>query len=186
MEKISKPHIVEFLRLCDRKQWLHPRIRYASIRSKPQLLADLKRHYRTSGREKGKLLLFLPRRPLPTVPKIAYDFEKKRFLYDGKPTSFPIHGQEPAHFHIVKGPVTLTWPRIGSPREEEADSSTQTNAGSFERSRTPDTDSPLGCSSPSLPSRSSARIPNSEPSGPPAWGTRTPTESLGCADFAYL
>ena len=185
MEKISKPHIVEFLRMCDRKHWLHPRIRYASIRSKPQLLADLKKHYRV--RRKGKLLLFLPILPLPVVPKIVYDFEKKQFLYDGKPTSLPIRGQETTHFHVVQGPVTLTWPRLGgSPREAEADSSTQTNAGSFERSRTPDTDSPLGCSSPSLPSRSSARIPNSEPSGPPAWGTRTPTESLGCADFAYL
>ena len=91
MEKISKPHIVEFLRLCDRNHWLHPRIRYASIRSKPQLLSDVKKHYRS--RRKGTLLLFHPTHHLPAVPKISYDFARKRFLYDGKPIALPIRSQ---------------------------------------------------------------------------------------------
>ncbi len=186
MEKISKPHIVEFLRMCDRKHWLHPRIRYASIRSKPQLLADLKKHYRV--RRKGKLLLFLPVLPLPVVPKIGYDFERKQFLYDGKPTSLPIRGQESTRFQVVKGPVTLVWPRLGNENRPGAvaDFSRQTNAGPFGRSRTPDTDSPPGCSSPSPPWRSSVRTPSLEPSGPPALGTRTQAESRGYGDFSYL
>ena len=185
MEKISKPHIVEFLRLCDRKQWLHPRIRYASIRSKPQLLADLKKHYRC--RRKGTLLLFRPLHPLPLVPRISYDFEKKQFLYDGKPTSLPTRGQEPTQFRIVREQVTLTWPQLpGSPPEEEADFSTRTSAGLSARSQIRDTGFLPGCSSPSPPLTNSEHIPNSEPSGRPAWGTRTPIGSQGSAYFAYL
>ena len=185
MEKISKPHIVEFLRMCDRKHWLHPRIRYASIRSKPQLLADLKKHYR--GRRKGKLLLFRPIHHLPLVPKISYDFGKKQFLYDGVPNALPIRGQEPTRFHIVRGPVTLTWPQLsGSPREEEADFSRQTSAELFERSRRLNTGFPPGCSSPNPPWTNSVRIPSSGLSDHPAWDTRTQAESQGCADFSYL
>ena len=185
MEKISKPHIVGFLRVCDRKHWLHPRIRYASIRSKPQLLADLKKHYR--ARRKGQLLLFHPIRRLPVVPRISYDFEKKSFLYDGKPIALPTRGREQTRFHIVREPVTLTWPQLtGSPREQEAGSSRQRDAGLFERSRIRGTGFLPGCSSPSPPWRSSARTPNSGPFGPPASDTRRPAENLGCADFAYL
>ena len=185
MEKISKPHIVQFLRMCDRKHWLHPRIRYASIRSKPQLLADLKKHYRC--RRKGKLLLFRPSHPLPLVPRISYDFEKKQFLYDGKPTSLPTRGQEPTQFRIVRGPVTLTWPQqTGSPPEEEADFSTRTSAGLFARSQIRGTGFLPDCSSPSPPWTSSAHTPKREPSGRPAWDTKTQAESQGCADFAYL
>ena len=41
MERISKPHIVDLLRVFDRKRWIQPRIRYASVRSKPELIKDL-------------------------------------------------------------------------------------------------------------------------------------------------
>ena len=46
MNKISKPHIVDFLRLADQKKWFSPRIRYASVRSKPELIADLRHRFR--------------------------------------------------------------------------------------------------------------------------------------------
>ena len=185
MEKISKPHIVEFLRMCDRKHWLHPRIRYASIRSKPQLLADLKKHYR--ARRKGKLLLFRPTHHLPLVPRISYNFEKKQFLYDGKPIALPTRGQEPTRFHIVREPVTLTWPQLsGNPRERATDSSRQRDAELYARSQIRDTGFLPDCSSPNPPWTSSARTPNLGPSGLPAWDTKTQAESLGCADFSYL
>ena len=185
MEKISKPHIVEFLRLCDRNHWLHPRIRYASIRSKPQLLADIKKHFR--ARRKGTLLLFHQTHRLPTVPKISYHFVQKRFLYDGKPIALPTRCQEQTRFHIVRAPVVVVFPRvIGSLPEPEAGFAKQTDAEFFEKSRTPDTDSPLSCSSPSPRLLSSVRTPNSEPSDHPAWGTKTPKENQGNAYFSYL
>ena len=185
MEKISKPHVVEFLRLCDRNHWLHPRIRYASIRSKPQLLADVKKHFR--ARRRGSRLLFLPIRRLPAVPKISYDFEQKQFLYGGKPIALPIRNLEQTRFHIVRGPVTVTFPQqTGSPPEEEADSSTQIDAEFSAMSRTRDTDFLPGCSSPSPPWTNSARIPNSEPFGLPASDTKRQAESQGSADFSYL
>ncbi len=185
MEKISKPHIVEFLRLCDRNHWLHPRIRYASIRSKPQLLSDVKKHYRS--RRKGTLLLFHPTHRLPAVPKISYDFDEKRFLYDGKPSALPIRSQEQTRFHIERGPVVVAFPRVtGSPPAAKADSATLRGAGLFERSRTPDTGSLQGCSLPSPPSLSSGRTPSSEPSDPPALGTTTPEGSQTNLCFSYL
>ena len=185
MEKISKPHIVEFLRLCDRNHWLHPRIRYASIRSKPQLLADVKKHYRS--RRKGTLLLFHPTHHLPAVPKISYDFDRKRFLYDGKPIALPIRSQEQTRFHIERGPVVVAFPTVtGSPPAVEAGFATRRGAEPFERSRTLGTGSPLGCSSPSPRLLSSERTPSLEPSGHPALGTRTPEGNQGNAGFAYL
>ena len=184
MEKISKPHIVEFLRLCDRNHWLHPRIRYASIRSKPQLLADVKRHFR--ARRRGKLLLFHPLRRLPTVPKISYDFDRKRFLYDGKPIALPTPNQEADRFRIAQGPVTVSFPPFGNPREAGAGFSTQTIVGFSSRSRTPGTGSPQGCSLPSPPSLSFGRTPSLEPSDHPALGTKTPEGNQGNACFSYL
>ena len=40
MDQISKPHIVSFLRMVDRHKWIRPRIRFASVRSKPELITD--------------------------------------------------------------------------------------------------------------------------------------------------
>ena len=48
MERISKPHIVDLLRIFDRRRWFIPRIRYASVRSKPELIKDLKKYFFTS------------------------------------------------------------------------------------------------------------------------------------------
>ena len=41
MNQISKPHIVDLLRIFDKNRMISPRIRYASVRSKPELLKDL-------------------------------------------------------------------------------------------------------------------------------------------------
>jgi len=113
MDRISKPHLVNFLRMSDKSHWLHPRIRYASIRSKPQLLQDLRKHFRTRlqpdplGGGEGTLR-FLPVRPLPCVPKIEYSFRERCFLFDGKPREKPDDDRVCA-FRIVKGPVTLVF-----------------------------------------------------------------------------
>ena len=58
MQRISKPDLVAFLRIRDHRRWLCPRIRYASIRSKPELLADLRRFFLV--RQRGSLLELTP------------------------------------------------------------------------------------------------------------------------------
>ena len=52
MNQISKPHIVDLLRIFDKNRYINPRIRYASVRSKPELLNDLKMHFRVRVVEK--------------------------------------------------------------------------------------------------------------------------------------
>ena len=47
MNHISKPHIVDLLRIFDKRKFFVPRIRYASVRSKPELLKDLKYYFGT-------------------------------------------------------------------------------------------------------------------------------------------
>lgn len=187
MDRISKPHIVDLLRLCDRKHWLHPRVRYASIRSKPQLLADLRRHFRTRLQKRRKHLLFLPLRKLPGVPKIEYSFEKKHFLLDGQPIDVPKRSKETLCYRYCVGPVTVTFPQIkGSPPESVTDFSIRRDAGLSVTSQTPDTGSLLGCAVPSPPYHYSGRTPKPESYGLPAWDTRTPEESQGTACFSYL
>ena len=50
---ISKPLIVDLLRTFDKNKWLSPKIRYASVRSKGELIEDLRRHFR--DRREGTL-----------------------------------------------------------------------------------------------------------------------------------
>jgi len=51
MQRISKPHIVDLLRIFDRRRWFVPRIRYASVRSKPELIKDLAKYFFTYERD---------------------------------------------------------------------------------------------------------------------------------------
>ena len=54
MQRISKPHLVDLLRFFDKKRIFSPRIRYASVRSKPELIKDLKKYFFTY--ERGDVL----------------------------------------------------------------------------------------------------------------------------------
>ena len=102
LENISKPKIVDFLRVCDRKNWVYPRIRYASVRSKPTLLKDIRDHFEE---KQGNLLELVPLRNHLRVPRIQYDFVQKLFLFDGSPIDLPKAGK--VEFRIVPGPVTV-------------------------------------------------------------------------------
>ena len=79
MEQISKPHLVDLLRIFDKRRYFVPRIRYASVRAKPELVKDLKNYFFTY--EKGRILHFKLRGVVSTslahLPEIAYDFDKK-------------------------------------------------------------------------------------------------------------
>ena len=106
MQKISKPDLVDFLRISDHRRWLCPRIRYASIRSKPELLADLRLHF--EERVKRNILLFVPRNPRLVLPKIEYDLKKKTFLFDGLHVDVPKKSREKIGV-TFRGPVTMTF-----------------------------------------------------------------------------
>ena len=109
MEQISKPELVDFLRISDRKRWCFPRIRYASIRSKPMLLTDLRRHFLEKWDGK-QLLLLVPRNSLLNhVPCIHYCFSKKTFLFDGRHIDVPRASREPLKFSVSREPVTLVF-----------------------------------------------------------------------------
>ena len=106
MNRISKPDLVDFLRISDHRRWLCPRIRYASIRSKPELLADLRRHF--EEKLKGHVLEFVPRNPRLQLPRIQYDLKRKVFLFDGKFCDVPKKSREKVRVSFG-GPVTMTF-----------------------------------------------------------------------------
>lgn len=106
MQRISKPDLVDFLRISDHRRWLTPRIRYASIRSKPELLEDLRRHF--DEKLVGHLLEFVPRNPRLLLPLVQYDLKQKVFLFDGKFCDVPKKSRERVKLSFG-GPVTLTF-----------------------------------------------------------------------------
>ena len=113
MEKISKPNLVDLLRLSDRERWFSPRIRFASVRSKPCLIADLRALYKDSRR--GDRVVFLPRQKLPDhVPGIVYDVKLRTFLLDGKVMDVPKISREKPVFSIRHGLYTMHFDTPGS------------------------------------------------------------------------
>ena len=54
---ICKPLIVDLLRTFDKNRWMSPKIRYASVRSKDQLIKDLMKHSR-NGNTSSRLFQF--------------------------------------------------------------------------------------------------------------------------------
>ena len=73
MNAISKPHLVDLLRIFDKKRYITPRIRYASVRSKPELIGDLARHFSCS-----RLANKVTMRPVSQeLPLIRYDLKTK-------------------------------------------------------------------------------------------------------------
>ncbi len=108
-QKISKPHLVDLLRLSDHNRWLHPRIRYASVRSKPELITDLLVHFRLF--HLGTKLVFHPRKRVRAcpIPQIEYDLQGKQFLVEGRPQDIPRLSRKRPSFSISRLPVTLTF-----------------------------------------------------------------------------
>ena len=96
MQSISKPHIVDLLRIFDKNRWIIPRIRYASVRSKPELIADLSEHFLTEITP-GGTLLFLPFGRLHGVPRIEYDLENRRYILDGEVVDVPKRSRQKFH-----------------------------------------------------------------------------------------
>ena len=112
MNQISKPHIVDLLRIFDKNRMISPRIRYASVRSKPELLKDLAHHFDTC--QVGNQIVFKPRKQhhFRGVPTIHYDLKEKQFFFDGKGVNVPEQSRARPVLHVRKGPVTVTFPQF--------------------------------------------------------------------------
>ena len=108
MERISKPNLVDLLRTFDRFRWLQPRIRYASVRSKPMLIRDLREVFRDEL--ETDRITFVPRRPNLQVPRIEYLLKARHFLIGGVKYDLPKHSRRPIRFQIERGPITLHFP----------------------------------------------------------------------------
>jgi len=105
MNQIAKPDIVNLLRVFDKNRWINPRIRYASIRSKPDLISDLRLYFQEEKR--GQTVHFHHKRELLGVPQISYDLKEKRFLFDGESIQVQVRSREKPTFSIRKGPVMV-------------------------------------------------------------------------------
>ena len=99
MKAISKPHLVDLLRMFDQKKWITPRIRYASVRSKGELLEDL---------ERG-VVTFVPKYRVDFLPKLEYNLKERAYYLDGAKKDFPRESRSPPKFVVHKGPITLTF-----------------------------------------------------------------------------
>ena len=105
---IPKPLLVDLLRIFDKRKFFVPRMRYASVRSKPELLRDLAYHFITVV--KGNIVYFTPKKSVPReVPLIHYHLKDRKFYFDEKEVDVPIHSRYVPQFSIRKGPVTLTF-----------------------------------------------------------------------------
>ena len=131
MERISKPHLVDLLRIFDKRRYLTPRIRYASVRSKPVLIKDLNARFFTY--ERGSLLHIKKRSAVSHVPDIVYDFEKRLYLFDGVPVNVSAESRKKVVFSIRHEPVTLTWdefsPIEGPPSKHGESAASPTSPG---------------------------------------------------------
>ena len=112
MDIISKPAIVEILRLFDEECWVTPRIRYASVRSKPELIADILKFFST--RREGSTIVLCPRlelqRCLDRVPPIHYCTKKRTWRVRHQPL-LPARERRISHqFRVTHCPVRLQFP----------------------------------------------------------------------------
>ena len=94
LNKISKPHIVDFLRMSDQNRWLNPRIRYASVRLQ---------EWEMAGR-----LLFAPLRAR-NLPEIEYSLKDRVYIIDGAVMDVPRMSRTRPVFRICYKKVTMTF-----------------------------------------------------------------------------
>ena len=113
--RISKPHIVDFLRQADKHRWVLPRIRYASIRSKPELCVDITKNFVFTLAD--GLITFVPRFKVEHFPYLQYDLHKRSYLIDSEHQDFPRLSRQKPKFSMSHQAVTLifgkSWP-LGS------------------------------------------------------------------------
>ena len=149
---ISKPLIVDLLRTFDKNKWLSPKIRYASVRSKSDLIKDLQRHFRFEQHK--KLIRFLPKASKPRHPVIEFDLRTRLYSFAGRPLDVPEVSRKVAPFEFRHGNFVLFFDhRDRFPTQEsEIELSTQTKSAFFRASPVQGTRAPSDCSERSEPS----------------------------------
>ena len=149
---ISKPLIVDLLRTFDKNKWLSPKIRYASVRSKSDLIKDLQRHFRFEQHK--KLIRFLPKASKPRHPVIEFDLRTRLYSFDGRPLDVPEISRKVAPFEFRHGNFFLYFDQRDSfpTQVSEAVLATQKESAFFQASPAPGTRAPSDCSERSAPS----------------------------------
>ena len=103
--KLTKPSLVDLLRMCDRNRWCTPRIRYASIRSKPELCKDLLQHF--TFVEEDEFIRIRPRRPIVNFPQLMYHQKSRRFWKDGEAFDAARVSRQRPEFRLERKETTL-------------------------------------------------------------------------------
>ena len=104
--KLTKPSLVDLLRMCDKNRWCCPRIRYASIRSKPDLCRELLKFF--DFVTTGDFIQIHSQRRLVNFPKLLqYHLKSRQFWKDGMPFDAATVSREKPCFFLEKKTVTL-------------------------------------------------------------------------------
>ena len=109
MQAISKPHLVDLLRIFDKNRWVTPRIRYASVRSKPELIKDLRKVFPTYHRD-NRIYFKLRKLKVKShsmIPIIIYDLDQRTFLFNGLQRDVPSESLKKVKFTLRPGPITI-------------------------------------------------------------------------------
>ena len=114
VQKLTKPSLVDMLRMCDKNRWCCPRIRYASIRSKPDLCADLLKFF-TFDTE-GDFIQIRSLRELVNFPDLKYHLKSRRFWRNGEAFDAATVSRERPTFRFEKKRVTLHFGQIRAAR----------------------------------------------------------------------
>lgn len=152
---ICKPLIVDLLRTFDKNRWISPKIRYASVRSKSQLLRDIEKHFTITHQR--RLLHFAPRAEKPRHPRIEFDLDRKEFLFGGRPLDLPEVSRAQIPFAIRHGNYVVwfdcrdQFPSQVSPVLVD-EPATRTKSGFSQGFPKRDTGAPGGCSGRTEPS----------------------------------
>jgi hypothetical protein len=110
VQKLTKPSLVDLLRMCDKNRWCCPRIRYASIRSKPDLCTDLLKFF--TFEMDGEFIEIRSLRNLVNFPALKYHLKTRRFWRNGEAFDAATVSRERPCFRLEKKTVTLSFGQI--------------------------------------------------------------------------
>ena len=169
MNAISKPHIVDLLRIFDKRRMVTPRIRYASVRSKPELISDLSRHFVACKLK--DVIQFKTTTSYLKLPEIRYHLKLKKYTFDGVLVDVPRESREPIKFEIRRGPVVISFHEFAPlvAPDQSGPPSKDTSTVSSQASQEPDTGNLSDCSSQSGPCSDSDSIPKLAFEDHPSW-----------------
>jgi len=173
---ISKPHLVDLLRIFDKRKWIVPRIRYASVRSKPELIKDIMSHFVIN--KFGDVVSFYPKNLRLGVPTIEYDLLLRQYLLDGEVHDVPTESRKRPAFSISHDPVTLDFSEFYVSRQDlQIPPSTRRASVSSEESQELGTRSPRDDLERNAPFSPAGYTPTLKLSCPTALVTRKPEDS---------